>query len=341
MAQSYQCAPSTANSVGSANPPNLLDRMRNTLRAKHYAYRTEQAYVHWVRRFILHHGKRHPEQMSGPEVEAFLTHLAVADRVSASTQTQALCAILFLYKYVLRIQLPNLDAVRARRAKRLPVVLSRDEVSRVLRAIEGASGVYRLMAGLMYGSGLRLMECCRLRVKDVDLDRRQLVIREAKGDKDRAVPLAEAACEPLRRQIAWRAELHETDMSRGQGRVDLPPALERKWPSAAYQLNWQFVFASGRMPHCPRTGRPGRHHLHESTIGAAVGHVARSADLRKRVTCHALRHSFATHLLESGSDIRTVQELLGHKDVSTTMIYTHVLQRGACGVRSPLDALAG
>jgi integron integrase len=279
--------------------------------------------------------------MGGDEVETFLTYLAVDGRVSASTQTQALCAILFLYKQVLRIDLPHLDAVRAKRPKRLPVVLSRDEVRRLLAAVDGSHGLYRLMAGLMYGSGLRLMECCRLRVKDVDYDRRQLVIREAKGDKDRAVPLAEAACEPLCRQIAWRAELHEADVSRGQGRVDLPTALERKLPSAAYELGWQFVFASERISRCPRTGRPGRHHLHESAIGAAVSRAARSSVLRKRVTCHSLRHSFATHLLESGSDIRTVQELLGHKYVSTTMIYTHVLQRGACGVISPLDALAG
>ena len=340
MASVYHFPPAGAINGPRNEPPRLLDCLRFTLRAKHYAYRTEQAYVHWVRRFILHHGKRHPKEMGGPEIEAFLTHLAVARHVSASTQTQALCAILFLYKHVLRIDLPDLNAVRAKRPKRLPVVLSRDEVRRLLNAIEGFHGVYRLMAALMYGSGLRLMECCRLRVKDVDFDRRQLVVREAKGDKDRAVPLADAAFAPLRRQIAWRVELHELDLGRGQGRVDLPTALERKCPSAVYQLGWQFVFASDRISQCPRTGRPGRHHLHESAIGAAVSRAARSAGLRKRVTCHSLRHSFATHLLESGSDIRTVQELLGHKDVSTTMIYTHVLEGGACGVQSPLDALA-
>lgn len=202
MVSVYRCATAAAINGAPANPPRLLDRLRSALRAKHYSYRREQAYVYWVRRFILHHRKRQPEQMSGPEVEAFLTHLAVAGPVSASTQTQALCAIVFLCKHVLRTELPDLDAVRARRPRRLPVVLSRDEVNRLLCAVEGSHGVYRLMAGLMYGSGLRLMECCRLRVKDVDLDRRQLVIREAKGDKDRAVPLADAACEPLRRQIA-------------------------------------------------------------------------------------------------------------------------------------------
>ncbi|MGB7950076.1 MAG: integron integrase [Candidatus Binatia bacterium] len=339
MAAVYPSAQSPAINGSPTQPPRLLDQLRFALRTKHYSYRTEQAYVHWVRRFILHHGKRHPKNMGGSEIEAFLTHLAVAGRVAASTQTQALCAILFLYKQVLRIDLPHFDAVRAKRPKRLPVVLSRDEVCRLLAAIEGSHGLYRLMAGLMYGSGLRLMECCRLRVKDVDFDRRRLIIREAKGDKDRAVPLAEAAREPLRRQVACRAELHEIDLSRGQGRVDLPAALERKLPSAAYELGWQFVFASERISRCPRTGRPGRHHLHESAVGAAVSQAARRSGLRKRVTCHALRHSFATHLLESGSDIRTVQELLGHADVSTTMIYTHVLQRGPCGVTSPLDRL--
>ena len=320
-------------------PPKLLDRLRQTLRTKHYAYRTEQAYVGWVRRFILFHDKRHPQEMGGAEIERFLTHLAVEGHVSASTQTQALCAILFLYKQVLQMELPALDAVRAKRPKRLPVVLSQEEIKQLFTAVEGAHGIYRVMAGLMYGSGLRLMECCRLRVKDIDMSRGQIVVREAKGDKDRAVPLPESLGKSLVRQVEWRTALHQQDLDRGQGRVDLPDAFERKSPRSAYDLGWQFVFASDRMSRCPRTGRPGRHHLHESAIGSALSLAARTVGLQKRVTCHVLRHSFATHLLESGADIRTVQELLGHKDVSTTMIYTHVLQRGACGVRSPLDRL--
>ena len=322
-------------------PLRLLDALREALRAKHYAYRTEQAYVYWSRRYILFHHKQHPRDMGGPEIEWFLTHLAVDQNVSASTQTQALCALLFLYKHVLKIDLPSLDAVRARRPKRLPTVLSRSEVSRLLDAMRGAHGTHRLMASMMYGSGLRLMECCRLRVKDVDVDRKQLMLRQAKGDKDRAVPMAESLLPAVERQIAWRTELHAADLARGVARVDLPAAFERKSPSAAQSLGWQFLFASEQLSQCPRTGRLGRHHLHETSVGAAVRAAARRAAIGKRVTCHTLRHSFATHLLESGSDIRTVQELLGHNDVSTTMIYTHVLQRGACGVRSPLDALEG
>lgn len=337
MATAYR---DSRNGANSGQPPRLLDRLRQTLRTKHYAYSTEQAYVHWIRRYILFHDKRHPQNMSGPEIERFLTHLAVRRCVSASTQTQAMCALLFLYKHVLKIELPSLAAVRAKRPKRLPAVLSRSEVAQLLENVQGAHGTHRTMASLMYGSGLRLMECCRLRVKDLDIQRRQLLVREAKGDKDRAVPLADSLVQRLDEQLAWRADLHTSDLTRGVARVDLPTAFERKSPQAAQSLAWQFVFASEQLSRCPRTGRLGRHHLHGSSIGAAVKSAAQRAGLRKRVTCHTLRHSFATHLLESGSDIRTVQELLGHKDVSTTMIYTHVLQRGACGVRSPLDRLS-
>lgn len=330
---------SVAATNNAAKPRRLLDQVRDRLRTKHYAYRTEQAYVDWVRRYILFHQKRHPRDMGGPEIESFLTYLATERNVAASTQTQALCALLFLYKHVLNVELPALDAVRAKRPKRLPVVLSRNEVRCLLDAVSGARGVYQTMARLMYGSGMRLMECCRLRIKDIDQARRQLVVREAKGDKDRAVPLPDALQEALTSLMAWRAEQHRCDLEQGFGRVDLPHAFEAKSPRSAFDLGWQFVFASERISRCPRTGRPGRHHLHENAIGQAVSRAARQAGLTKRVTCHTLRHSFATHLLEDGSDIRTVQELLGHKDVSTTMIYTHVLQRGACGVRSPLDAL--
>jgi integron integrase len=277
--------------------------------------------------------------MGAREIEQFLTNLAVNGRVAASTQTQALCSLLFLYQHVLGRKLPPLAAVRAKRSKRLPVVLSCDEIRRLLAVIQGAHGAHRLMAGLMYGSGLRLMECCRLRVKDVDFERRQLVVRQGKGDKDRAVPLPDSLSPRLKQHVAWREDLHRNDLARSLGRVDLPTALERKTPAAAYEFAWQFLFASQRISRCPRTHRPGRHHLHESSISSAVSQAAREIGMRKRVTCHALRHSFATHLLESGADIRTVQELLGHADVSTTMIYTHVLARGACGVVSPLDRL--
>ena len=339
MAQAYSSRDRESTNRN-RKPRKLLDQLRDALRAKHYSYRTEEAYVHWVRRFILFHNRQHPQDMGGVEIEAFLTHLAVERAVAASTQTQALSALLFLYKYVLKLRLPPLDAVRAKQTRRLPVVLSKDEVRQLLDAVEGAHGVYRVMAGLMYGSGLRLMECCRLRVKDVDFQRRQIIIREAKGDKDRAVPLPTALVAPLNRQIQWRSTLHDRDLSRGLGRVDLPHAFEQKSPRSAYDLQWQFVFASERLSNCPRSGQPGRHHLHENGIGRAVTNAARIAGLQKRVTCHTLRHSFATHLIESGADIRTVQELLGHNDVSTTMIYTHVSELGACGVVSPLDRMS-
>ena len=325
----------------------LLDLVRQKLRAGHYAYRTEQAYVHWIERFIRWHAAAHgrwlhPAEMGKPEVEAFLAHLAIDRHVTSSTQNQALSALLFLYRQVLEKELGDLNAVRAARSRRLPTVLTPEEVQRVLTILQErseAGGAYALMASLMYGSGLRLMECCRLRVKDVDFGRQQLMVRQGKGNKDRAVPLPKAVREPLRQQVRWREKLHRQDLDSGEGRVDLPHAFEQKSPAAAYELAWQFVFASHRLSQCPRTGRPGRHHLHENALQKSFKRAVQLACLSKRATCHTLRHSFATHLLESGSDIRTVQELLGHKDVSTTMIYTHVLQRGASGVRSPLDQL--
>jgi len=320
----------------------LLDQVRQKLRAGHYAYRTEQAYVYWIVRYIRWHGIRHPKEMGAPEVESFLSHLVVDDHVSKSTQNQAFSAILFLYKKVLKVELKELNAVRAKPSKRLPTVCTTQEIAALLehlRKLRQARSVYWLMASLMYGTGMRLMECCRLRVKDIDFGRGQVTVRQGKGDKDRATPLPSSLVAALSRQIEWREAVHRQDLSQGEGRVDLPTALERKFPHAAYELGWQFVFASDRLSRCPRTRRPGRHHLHESCLQGAMTKTVRALRLRKRVTCHTLRHSFATHLLESGSDIRTVQALLGHKDVSTTMIYTHVLQRGACGVQSPLDRL--
>jgi integron integrase len=325
----------------------LLDQVRQKLRAGHYAYRTEQAYLQWIVRYIRWHagilGKwRHPGEMGRAEVEAFLSHLATDRQVTSSTQNQALSALLFLYRHIVKTDLGNLNAARAARSRHLPTVLTQAEVRRVLEQLHdgrAAHGAYALMASLMYGSGLRLMECCRLRVKDVDIGRRQLMIREGKGNKDRAVPLPHAVEESLIEQVHWREKLHQRDLTCGEGRVDLPHAFERKSPAAAYELAWQFVFASDRISRCPSTGRPGRHHLHENALQKVFKYAVKRSGVTKRATCHTLRHSFATHLLESGADIRTVQELLGHKDVSTTMIYTHVLQRGACGVTSPLDRL--
>jgi integron integrase len=317
----------------------LLDRIRHAARAKHFSYRTEQCYVYWAERFIRFHGIRHPDTMGEPEVEAFLTDLAVNGRVSASTQNQALGALLFLYRNVLGRELGRLDAVRAQRPVRVPTVLSRDEVHALLVAVDSVSRTepYGLMARLMYGAGLRLMECCRLRMKDVDLERGQLTVRGGKGDKDRFVMLPECTREPLLQRMEWRSALHAADLARGEGRVDMPTALALKFPNADRELAWQFVFASTRLSNCPRTGAVGRHHVHEAAVTRAVTTAVRGLGWSKRATCHTLRHSFATHLLEAGQDIRTVQELLGHNDVKTTMIYTHVVAKAATRVRSPLD----
>jgi len=316
-------------------PKKLLDQVRDVLRLKHYSIRTEDSYVDWIRRFILFHKKRHPKDMGRAEVEAFLTHLAVEGNVAASTQNQALSALLFLYHEVLKVEFDApLDSVRAKKPARLPVVLTRAEAHQV---IDGMSGTHQLMAKLLYGSGLRLMECLRLRVKDIDFERREITVRDAKGGHERVTMLPASLVTPLQEHLKRVKLLHEQDLATGYGQVYLPYALDRKYPNAATEWGWQYVFPSERLSTDPRTGITRRHHMDESNLQRAVKDAVRLARLAKPASCHTFRHSFATHLLESGYDIRTVQELLGHKDVRTTMIYTHVLNRGGLAVRSPLD----
>jgi len=315
--------------------PRLLDRVRAALRARHYSRRTEKAYVHWIKRYIFFHGKRHPAEMGAAEVTAFLTALAVRDRVAASTQNQALNALLFLYREILGVELPWLDGlVRAKRPQHLPTVLTREEVRTVLEQLDRAP---RLMALLLYGAGLRLLECCRLRIKDVDFATNQITIRDGKGSKDRVTMLPSAVKIDLARHVERARALHQRDLAAGAGWVELPWALGRKYPNAGREWAWQWVFPATRLYVDPSTGQRRRHHLHESVVQRAVREAVLKAGLAKKATCHTLRHSFATHLLEDGHDIRTVQELLGHQDVSTTMIYTHVLNRGPAAVRSPAD----
>lgn len=314
-----------------------MDRVRHTLRRRHYSRRTEDTYLSWIRRYIAFHGMTHPERLGDADVTDFLTHLAVRERVSASTQNQALGALLFLYRYVIGRDVRTLGEVaRARTPERLPVVLGREEVRAVLNELDGT---FRLIGLLLYGSGLRLTECIELRVKDVDLERRQIIVRRGKGGKDRAVPLPEAARALLPDHLRLVRRTFDADQQQQVGGVALPAALARKYPNASRQWAWQFVFPAGRVCRDERWGGPTRFHLHESAVQREVAAAVRRSRLTKRVTCHTFRHSFATHLLEDGYDIRTVQELLGHRDVSTTMIYTHVLRRGASGVRSPADGL--
>ncbi len=319
------------------NPPKLLEQVQAKLRVKHYSLRTERTYLDWAKRYILFHGKTHPEKMGAPEVEAFLSHLAVEGNVAAATQNQAKSALLFLYREVLGIDLPWLDNVtKARVPQRLPVVLTQAEVKMLLDRLEGTQW---LMASLLYGAGLRLMECVRLRVKDIEFERGELIVRDGKGHKDRMTMLPARLAEPLRMHLDRAKRLHEEDLAVGYGEVYLPHALSRKYPHAGKMWGWQYVFPSSQLSIDPRSSVTRRHHVDEKGLQRAVKRAVQAAGIVKPATPHTLRHSFATHLLQSGYDIRTVQELLGHNDVSTTMIYTHVLNKGGRGVNSPLDLL--
>ena len=327
-----------SSSSGPVSAPRLLEQVRARIRFKHYSIRTEQAYVDWIKRFIRHYGKQHPKDMGADEVRMFLTHLAVAGRVAASTQNQAKSALLFLYKEVLGVELPWLDKVEAAKApKRLPVVLTRDEVMAMLSRLEGR---HNLIARLLYGTGMRIMEVLRLRVKDVEFERSEILVRDGKGAKDRVTMLPASVAQVLREHLERVRELHRQDLAAGHGDVYLPYALDRKYPAAGREWMWQYVFPSANLSVDPRSGLVRRHHVQDQTVQRAIRQAVRDAGINKPATPHTLRHSFATHLLESGYDIRTVQELLGHSDVSTTMIYTHVLNRGGRGVASPLDRIA-
>jgi integron integrase len=318
-------------------PKKLLEQ-RDLLRLKHYSLRTERSYCDWIERFIRFHGLRHPKEMGVTEITQFLTHLARAANVAAATQNQALSALLFLYKQVLKQEVGWIDSVeRANRPKRIPVVLTRDEVRKIFAHLHGTP---RLMAGLLYGSGLRLMECVRLRVKDVDLGYARITVRDGKGAKDRVTMLPVNLAASLQRHLHKVKVLHEQDLEDGFGEVYLPNALERKYRGAMRSWAWQFVFPSARVAEDPRTGTRRRHHINENVLQVSMKKAVRESGVSKPASCHTLRHSFATHLLENGYDIRTVQELLGHKDVSTTMIYTHVLNKPGLGVKSPLDSAA-
>ena len=343
QATSYCIPPFSSGFVCETVPPvlqnpKLLDRVRGEMRRRNYSQRTEKSYIAWIRRFILFNNKRHPAEIGEAEVTRFLTDLAVTGKVSASTQNQALSALLFLYREVLQTDIEWIEGiVRARRPAQLPVVLTRTEVTALFSSLHGIEWI---MASLLYGAGLRLLECCRLRVKDLDLVRREITVRNGKGAKNRVTILPTKVVEPLAAHLERKRQQHEDDLSHGAGSVELPTALERKYPKAAWEWGWQWVFPATRFYLDPVSGRRRRHHLHESVLQKAVRGAALQSRIAKPATCHSLRHSFATHLLEDGYDIRTIQELLGHSDVSTTMIYTHVLNRGGRGVRSPLDIVS-
>jgi len=332
-------------SINTSVKPKLLDQMRAKLRLKQLAWSTEKTYLKWVNQYLRFHKDRnhgrwsHPSKMGKAEVEEFLSWLATERKVAPATQEQAFSALLFLYRNVLEIPLGDINSLRAKPKQRLPIVLSRNEVETILRAIR--LPLYRLMAELLYGTGMRLMECCRLRVKDIDFDRSQIFVREGKGGKDRVVPLPLICKDRLAHQIELAKRWWEEDRMMERAGVSLPAAFSRKDQAASLKLEWYYLFASSSLSRNPQTetGPALRHHIHENSLQKALKEAVTQSGIMKRVTCHTLRHSFATHLLESGYDIRTIQELLGHKDVSTTMIYTHVIEQGACGVRSPLDAL--
>jgi integron integrase len=318
-----------------SDKPRLLDQVREALRLRHYSYRTEKQYVGWIRRFILFHDRRHPVELGGHEVESFLSHLASRRQIAAATQAQALASLLFLYRHVLKADLPWLsNVVRATRPKRIPVVLTRSEIRAVLACL---TGTWWLIASLLYGSGLRLTEALRLRVEDVNFDQRLILVRDGKGAKDRVTVLPESLTDPLRRQVEEVRKRHRLAMQRGHGGVDLPDALDRKYPRAHLEIAWQYLFPADRPSRDPRSGAWRRHHVNHDALQRRVKEALRAARIEKPASCHTFRHCFATHMLEAGADIRTVQELLGHSSVKTTQIYTHVLNRGGIAARSPLD----
>lgn len=317
--------------------PKLLDQVRAAIRVKHYSRRTEASYVNWIKRFILFHGKRHPREMGEAEINQFLTHLAVKENVAPSTQNQALCAIIFLYKRVLKREIGDLgDLIWAKKPKKLPVVLTKSEVKAVIAQLHD---VKQLMVKILYGAGLRLLECLRLRVQDIDFEYAQIIVRDAKGKKDRVTVLPETIIDELKRHLEKVKRLHEKDLKQGFGEVYLPYALEKKYTNANKEWKWQYIFPAPKLSIDPRSGKTRRHHLNESYLQKVVKVAVQKAGINKHATCHTFRHSFATHLLEAGYDIRTLQELLGHEELSTTMIYTHVMNKGGLGVKSPADNL--
>lgn len=329
--------PRASSQQPATHTPRLLDQLRSEIRVRHYSIRTEHTYVDWVVRYVRFHGLKHPGTLGAPEINTFLTHLAEDRNVTAKTQNQALCALVFLYKHVLNREIGDLgQVVRAKTPSRLPVVLSIEEVERIFSSM---SGIHKLMALLMYGTGMRIIEVLRLRVKDIDFENRLIIVREGKGDKDRIVPLPQNTVQPLHEQIARVKALHDRDLVDGYGTVYLPHALERKYPNTNKAFHWQYLFPSPQLSVDPRSGRRQRHHVYESVLQSSIRRAAREAGINKDVHSHTFRHSFATHLLAGGTDIRTIQSLLGHSDVKTTEIYTHILKNGPHGVASPADRL--